>query len=317
MPSCDCLVPRERLARRAVADYWRGVGCRVNVSFMRSEQLCWLNGYFVPENEARVSAFDRGFIFGDGVYEVTSIADGRLIDADRHLERLDRSLHAIGMTPPMSHRVWLEVLDETARRANVRDGFVYVEVTRGAADRDFAFPAHVTPTLFAFARYRNFREDPRAKGVSLATVPDLRWARRDIKSVSLLAQVLAKQTARERGAEDALMHHDGVVTEGGSSTVWMVKSGELITRSLSFEVLAGVTRSVVLEIAPAEDIPVAERTFTVDEACSADEVLITSATGFVLPVVRIDGSRIGTGVPGPVATLLRERYIERAYSSAR
>lgn len=279
-------------------------------------QLCWLNGYFVPENEARISAFDRGFIFGDGVYEVTSLVDGVLIDPDRHLERLDRSLQAIGMTPPMSHRAWCDVLDETARRANVRDGFVYMEVTRGTADRDFVFPRDVSPTMFAFARTKDFRNDPLASGAALATVPDMRWARRDIKSVSLLAQVLAKQVAREQGANDALMHEDGVVTEGGSSTAWIVQDGTLITRSLSYDILAGVTRSVAMEIAPAEQIPVVERPFTVAEAYAADEVMITSATGFVLPIIRIDGRIIGSGAPGPIATRIRERYLERAYANA-
>ena len=284
---------------------------------MNSTQPCWLNGYFVPENEARVSAFDRGFMFGDGVYEVTSMVDGTLIDADRHLERLDRSLHAIGITPPMMHREWIDVMNETASRANVRDGFVYLEVTRGPADRDFAFPRVVNPTLFAFARAKDFRNDPLGKGAVLAAVPDLRWVRRDIKSVSLLAQVLAKQAARERGAHDALMHEDGVVTEGGSSTAWIVQSGTLITRSLSYDILAGVTRSVALEIAPAEHMPVIERSFTLDEAYAADEVFITSATGFVVPIVRIDQHTIGNGKPGPIALKIRERYFERAYANAK
>lgn len=283
---------------------------------MIPDQLCWLNGYFVREDEARVSAFDRGFIFGDGVYEVTSLVDGTLIDADRHLDRLDRSLQSIGMSPPMSHHAWIDVLHETARRANVRDGFVYMEVTRGAAERDFAFPTKTTPTLFAFARPKDFRNDPLANGAVLTTVPDLRWVRRDIKSVSLLAQVLAKQVAREHGAHDALMHEDGVVTEGGSSTAWIVQDGTLVTRALSYDILAGVTRSVALEIAPAEGIAVVERAFTVDEAYAADEVMITSATGFVLPVIRIDNRTIGTGTPGPVATRIRARYLERAYANA-
>jgi D-alanine transaminase len=251
------------------------------------------------------------------VYEVTSLVDGVLIDADRHLERLDRSLHAIGMESPMPHRVWVDVMNETASRANVRDGFVYIEVTRGPADRDFAFPREVHPTLFAFARAKDFRNDPLARGAALATVPDLRWVRRDIKSVSLLAQVLAKQAAREQGAHDALMHEDGVVTEGGSSTAWIVQKGTLITRSLSFDILAGVTRSVAMEIAPAEDIAVLERAFTLEEAYAADEVFITSATGFVIPIIRIDQHVIAAGAPGPIALRIRERYLERAYANAR
>lgn len=263
-----------------------------------------------------MSAFDRGFIFGDGVYEVTSMLDGALMDADRHLERLERSLTEIGMTSPRSSEEWTHTMSEVAARNNVRDGYVYLEVTRGPAERDFSFPRTAEPTQFVFVRHKDYRNDPAAKGIALKTVQDIRWSRRDIKSVSLLAQVLAKQDARRAGAHEALMHDNGVVTEGGSSTVWMVNQGALITRPLSNEVLAGVTRSVILDLASAHNIPVVERPFTVAEAMSAHELFITSATSFVLGAVKIDDAVIGGGGVGPVTQRIRELYIARAEANA-
>jgi D-alanine transaminase len=274
---------------------------------------CWLNGSFVAESEARVSAFDRGFLFGDGVYEVTSMLEGSFIDADRHLARLERSLHEIGLASPRSADAWLDIMTETASRSGVRDGFVYMQVTRGPAERDFPFPPVVTPTALVYARAKDFRGDPLARtGAAVLSVPDLRWARRDIKSTSLLAQVLAKQQARASGAHEALMHHDGEITEGGASTVWLVRNGTLFTRPLSTVVLAGVTRAAVVDLAAAAGIPVVEQVFTVDEAVGADEVMITSATGFVIPVTTIDGRIVGDGAPGPITKLMRSAYIERA-----
>ncbi len=188
---------------------------------------------------------------------------------------------------------------------------MYLQVTRGAAERDFAFPARTTPTQFAYARAKSLRHDPNAAGVSLQSVPDLRWARRDIKSIALLAQVLAKQEAKDAGAYEALMHEDGVVTEGGSSTVWIVQHGVLRTRELSPKVLAGVTREVIIALARELGIPVREQAFTLAETLTADECFITSATGFVLPVTRIDERMVGDGKPGEVSVKLRGAYLER------
>jgi D-alanine transaminase len=273
---------------------------------------CWLNGSFVDESAATVSIFDRGLLFGDGVYEVAAVLDGRLLDADLHLARLERSLAAVGMASPLPAARWLDVLQALVDANVVREGLVYLQVTRGVAERDFAFPAQAVPTHFAYARPKPLRDDPHAAGVSVHVVPDLRWARCDIKSTAMLAQVLAKQAARAAGAYEAMMHEEGVVTEGGSSTLWIVEGGVLVTRPLSPAILAGVTRDVVLGLARDAGIPVEERAFTVTEAHEADECLMTSATTFVLPIVAIDGRPVGGGGPGEVTRALRAAYVARA-----
>jgi len=204
------------------------------------------------------------------------------------------------------------VIGSLLERNRIEEGFVYLEVTRGVADRDFPFPADATPTQFAYARPKTLRFDPNANGVALRSVPDIRWDRRDIKSVALLAQVLAKQEARVAGAFEALMHEDGVVTEGGSSNVWIVQEGLLRTRPLSNRILAGITRDVVMQLAYELGMPVDERAFTVDDALEADECFMTSATSFVLPVTRIDGKTIGHGTPGRCTLAVRNAYLERA-----
>ncbi len=273
---------------------------------------CWLNGTFCDESTASVSIFDRGLLFGDGVYEVATVVRGRLLDADLHLARLERSLAAIRCDNPLTIAQWLETMQALVNANALDEGLVYLQVTRGVAERDFAFPTSATPTHFAFARPKRLLQDPAAAGVSVHVVPDERWARCDIKSTAMLAQVLAKQSARSAGAFEAMMHEDGVVTEGGSSNLWIVQGGTLITRPLSHDILAGITRDVVLELAAGAGIPVLERTFTVHEARTADECLMTSASSFVLPVVTIDGAPVGDGAPGTVARTLREAYIERA-----
>jgi D-alanine transaminase len=273
---------------------------------------CWLNGSFRDEATATVSIFDRGLLFGDGVYEVATVVNGRLLDADLHLARLERSLAAIACPNPMATAQWLDVLQALVDANALREGLAYLQVTRGVAERDFAFPATVTPTHFAYARPKRLLDDPAAAGVSVRTVPDERWARCDIKSTAMLAQVLAKQAARAAGAFEAMMHEAGVVTEGGSSNLWIVQRGTLVTRPLSTDILAGITRDVVLQLAREGGIAVQERAFTVDEAKAADECLMTSATSFVLPVVTIDGQPVGDGTPGPVAAALRAAYVARA-----
>lgn len=272
---------------------------------------CYANGAFVREAEATVSIFDRGLLFGDGVYEVAAVYDGRLVDADLHLERLERSKAAIELAGGLDADGWTRVMRELVERAGVTSGLVYLQVTRGVAERDFAFPDRVAPTEFAYVRSKRLLDDPNAAGIALHVVPDLRWARRDIKSTALLPQVLAKQQARAHGAFEALMHEDGVVTEGGSSNVWLVVGGRVVTRPLSAAILPGVTRHVVLGLARERGYEVEERAFTVDEAHSADECFVTSATTFVLPVVRIDERPIGSGSAGAVATTLRGDYFAR------
>lgn len=274
--------------------------------------ICWLNGRFLPENEAHISIFDRGLLFGDGVYEVAAVFGGKLLDADLHLARLERSLAAIEIPSPQSTASWLTLMQSLVDQNQIVEGLVYLQVTRGVAERDFAFPAQVTPSCFAYARKKALTTDPHANGIKLHTVADIRWARRDIKSVAMLAQVLAKQAAKAAGAYEAIMHEDGVVTEGGSSNVWIVQNGTLITRSLSHAILAGITRDVILGLTSREGIPVVERTFTLEEAYAASECFITSATTFVLPVTHIDAHTIGTGAPGALSMRLREAYLARA-----
>ena len=277
-----------------------------------SSRTCWVDGAYVAERDARISIFDRGVLFGDGVYEVAAAFNGRLLDADLHLARLARSLGAIRIEGAQSAEAWIEIMQSLLDRNGIDEGFVYLEVTRGVADRDFPFPADTAPTQFAYARPKRLRDDPNAAGIALASVPDIRWSRRDIKSVALLAQVLAKQTAREAGAFEALMHHDGVVTEGGSSNVWIVQGGVLRTRMLSNNILAGITRAVVVELARELGLPVDERPFTITEARDADECFMTSATSFVLPVTSIDGHEVGDGAPGRHTSAVRAAYLERA-----
>lgn len=280
-------------------------------------RMAWLNGDFVAEGDARVSIFDRGLLFGDGVYDVVTVLEGRLVDAEYHLARLDRSCRMIELANPLSIDAWRVVLEELLVRTGVREGLTYVQVTRGTAERDFAFPAGVRPTAFAYARGKVLLDDPHVRGVEVVTVPDLRWKRCDIKATSLLAPVLAKQEARRRGAFEAFMHDDGVVTEGGSSNAFIVRGGTVVTRALTAAILPGVTRHVVLELAAGAGYVCEERPFTVAEMLAADEVFLSSATTFVLPVVRVDGVDVGGGVPGPVALRLRELYVERALRMVR
>lgn len=275
-------------------------------------RTCWLNGSYIDESHAHVSIFDRGLLFGDGIYEVAAVYNGRMLDADLHLARLKRSLDAISIPMTMSVEDWTAVMQMLATKNDVREGLVYLQVTRGVAERDFPFPAHVVPTMFSYARPKLLATDPNASGVRLHAVPDIRWARRDIKSTALLAQVLAKQAARVAGAFEAMMHEDGVVTEGGSSNIWIVKDGVMVTRPLSHDILAGITRDVTRELAHELKLPIDERPFTVGEALTADECFMTSATSFLLPVTQIDDTMIAHGKPGPIASQLRAAYIARA-----
>ncbi len=276
-------------------------------------RIVYVNGRYVPESEAAVSIFDRGFLFADGVYEVTAVVDGRLVDYDPHMERLDRSLSEIQMAWPCTRPALRRMHDELIRRNGLGQGWVYMQMTRGAADRDFKFPKDVEGTLVGFTQIKEIIDNPDAvKGVKVITVPDIRWLRRDIKSVMLLAPVLGKQQAHAAGAFEAWMVEDGMVTEGTSSNAYIVKDGRVITRSLSNRILAGVTRRALFALAEQHGVEIAERSFSPDEAYSADEAFLTSATNFVLPIVEIDGRRIGGGQPGPVARRLRSLFVAMA-----
>ena len=281
-------------------------------------RIAYVNGRYRAYRDATVHIEDRGYQFSDGVYEVCEVRDGHLIDERRHVQRLHRSLEALHMAAPMSDAALGVVLRETIARNRVRNGLVYLQVTRGVARRDHAFPAGQTPVaLIVTARRldRSKHEREAAQGVSVVTVPDNRWGRVDIKSISLLPNVLAKQAAREQGAREAwYVDRAGLVTEGSSSNAWIVTAdGALLTRPADHGILRGVARTVVLEVASAHGLRVEERAFSPEEAYAAREAFMTAASQIVLPVVRIDGHSIGSGSPGPVATALRRdfhRYVE-------
>jgi D-alanine transaminase len=275
-------------------------------------RIAYVNGRYLPRAHAAVSVEDRGFQFADGVYEVCEVRNGHLVDERRHMARLERSLGELRIRRPMPLAAFGIVLRETVRRNRVRDGIVYLQVTRGASPRDFPFPAEATPpTIVVTAR----AHDPHKiaaqaqQGIAVVTVPDIRWQRVDIKSVALLPNVLAKQTARDRGAREAwLVDARGYVTEGASSNAWIVAKDALITHQLGNDILPGITRSVVLDIITAHGLRLEERAFTIEEAYAAREAFVTSASQTVMPVVRIDGKPIGEGRPGPIVKALRRDF---------
>lgn len=274
----------------------------------------YVYGSFVPEVDARVSPFDRGYLFADGVYEVTAVIGGRLIDYGPHMERLGRSLRELGMAWPCSEEELHRIHEELIARNGLEEGVVYMQVTRGVAERDFAFPADARSQLFAFTQEKELVDSANARsGVRVITVPDIRWQRRDIKSIALLPQCLGKQKAVESGAFEAWMvDADDMITEGTSSSAYIVRNETVITRPLSNTILPGVTRRSLLALAARHGIALEERSFSIEEATRADEAFLTSASSFVLPVVGIDGHAIGGGRPGPVVKRLREIYLEAA-----
>jgi len=280
-------------------------------------RFAYVNGRYVPYAAAQVHVEDRGYQFADGVYEVCEVRDGRLVDERRHLDRLERSLAELRIALPIARSALGVVLRETALRNRVRDGLIYLQVTRGVARRDHGFPPPGTrPSLVVTARSLDrAKQDALAEtGIAVVTVPDDRWSRVDIKSVSLLPNVLARQAARDAGAREAwFVDADGLVSEGASTNAWIVtRSGQIVTRPAEFGILRGITRAVVLEIAAKQGLAVAERPFTVAEAYEAREAFATAATQIVMPVVMIDGKPVGDGKPGPVARGLRTRFHETA-----
>jgi D-alanine transaminase len=279
----------------------------------------YVNGEYLPEHEATVSIFDRGFLFADGVYEVTSVLDGKLIDFDGHAKRLQRSLDELEMTNPTTDEELLEIHRELVRLNGIDEGLIYLQVTRGAADRDFAYPPEDTkPTIVLFTQAKTgLADNPMAKtGMKVISIEDQRWGRRDIKTVQLLYPSMGKMAAKAAGAHDAWMVEDGVVTEGTSNNAYIVKGNTIITRHLGNEILHGITRAAVLRFAREAQMKVEERAFTMDEAKAADEAFITSASTFVMPVVEIDGEAVGTGQPGAVTARLREIYLDEMRKAA-
>ncbi len=278
----------------------------------------YVNGSYVPEEEAKVSVFDRAFLFGDGVYEVTAVLGGRLVDFEPHLARLDRSLDEIALAPPLNHEALLALHLELVRRNGLNEGLVYLEITRGSAERDFAHPDRPSPNVVAFTQNRPLIANPYAEtGVKVVTIPDMRWKRRDIKSTSMLAQTMGKQEAKLRGAYEGWMVEDGMVTEGTSSSAFVLDAkGVIRTQPLGRHILPGVTRRSILRLAALEGVALEERPFSVAEALDAREAFMTAASAFVLPIIEIDGVPIGDGRPGPVANRFRALYIEEALNSS-
>jgi D-alanine transaminase len=279
----------------------------------------FLNGSFLPAEDAKVPVMDRGFLFADGVYEGMGVLGGRLVDNDAHLERLERSLAEVRIPNPYLQREWTRLEEELVSRNGMAEGFLYLQVTRGVAERDFLFPKAAAPTVMMFTQAKAIVNAPLAEtGIAVASVPDLRWKRRDIKSLSLLAQVLAKQEAAEAGAHEAWMvDEDGFVTEGGSSSAFIITAGgSIVARPLSQAILPGITRRSLLRFAREAGLVIEERRFTLAEAFEAAEAFNTSASTFVLPVVSIDGRPVGTGRPGALTRRLRGLYLELAAAPA-
>src|SRR4051795_7202276 len=283
------------------------------------EQIVYVDGAFVPAAEAKVSVFDRGFLFADGIYEVSAVLDGRLIDNDAHLARLKRSVGEIALPLPETLQRIAEIQKELIARNGLVDGLIYLQVTRGAVvPRDFVFPKDAKPTFVMFTSTKDIVNAASAKtGIAVKTVADIRWARRDIKSVALLAQVLAKQAAAEAGCQEAWMIEDGKVTEGGSSSAFILTQDDvLVTRKNSSAILPGCTRKAVVKLAEERQLRVEERSFSIEEALAAKEAFVTSASLFVQAVVKIDGHAVANGKPGPMTDRLREIYVGFARATA-
>jgi D-alanine transaminase len=275
--------------------------------------IAFLNGEFLSLDRANVSILDRGLLFADGVYEVTAVANGRMIQHDDHFDRLYRSLESIELTAPLARQQVQDMQLELVRQNQLIEGIIYLQITRGAGIRDFAFPAQVKPTVFAYCSEMKIVNHEQLKtGVKVITVPDLRWLRRDIKSVSMLPQVLAKQKARSAGAFEAWQVEEGHITEGSSTSAFMVRNGVLYTHPQNQRILPGTVRKNILKLWRDDlKLEIRETAFTPDEAKAADEAFLTSASTFLLSVVEIDGHQIANGQPGELATRLRELYLKR------
>jgi D-alanine transaminase len=278
-------------------------------------RIVYVNGEYLPEENAKISIFDRGFLFADGVYEVAAILQGQLIDNKQHMGRLRRSLKELNMPSPGDDASIEAIQKELIRINHVNEGVVYLQVTRGAADRDFTFPEDSAPSLVLFTQEKDIIDLPAAKtGIAIVTTEDIRWGRRDIKTVALLAASMAKMFAISSGADDAwLVDRNGYITEGCSSNAYIVThDGTIITRQLSNDILHGITRNAVLQLADKEGLQLIEQPFTVEDACQAQEAFTTAAGIFVLPVIKINNKVLGDGKPGPISTKLRNIYIDMA-----
>lgn len=282
-------------------------------------RIVYVNGDYVPEEEAKVSVFDRAFLMADGVYEVTSVIERKLVDFEGHVARLHRSLNELKMRPACGDEELLAIHRELIERNSLDNGMIYLQVTRGApGDRDFVWPGEdCAPGIVLFAQAKDLVNAPAAKtGLKVISLEDQRWARRDIKTTQLLFPSFAKMEAKAAGKDDAWLTEDGFVNEGTSNNAYIVKDGVIVTRQLSNDILHGITRAAVLRFAAEAQMKVEERPFSIAEAQGADEAFCTAASAFVTPVVEIDGAPIGTGAPGPIAARLREIYIEESRRTA-
>ena len=280
-------------------------------------RIIYLNGNFIEEENAKISVFDRGFLMADGVYEVTSVLGAKLVDFDNHIARLERSLNELEMSVPKTKEQFLQIHRELIERNDVIEGLVYLQITRGTPrDRDFVFPdpKETPPTIVSFTQKKPglAKGDTAKKGIKVISIEDMRWGRRDIKTIQLLYPSMGKMMAKKKGVDDAWLVQNGTVTEGTSNNAYIVKDGKIITRKPSNDILNGITRKAVLRFGQEAQMEIVERNFTIKEALEADEAFITSASNFVTPVVEIDGRVIGRGVPGPVAVRLREIYLDES-----
>lgn len=277
----------------------------------------YVNGSFCAADQAKISIFDRGFLFADAVYEVIAVLDGKLVNFAAHMHRLRRSLGELNIPEPLSETAYLSVMQKLVRRNELGEGLVYLEISRGVADRDFLYPDDLEPTVVMFTQVKPLVESVNGKnGVRLKSAEDIRWARRDIKSTGMLAQVMAKQAARLAGAHEVIMVADGYVTEGGSCNIYIVKDGVVITRHLSNEILAGITRASLLSLTRDNTIKIIERPFSLDEAYAADEMFTSSASTFICPVVSVNDRPVNSGVIGPVVRELQAIYVAHARRTA-
>lgn len=280
-------------------------------------EVVFLNGDFLNKEDAKVSIFDRGFLFGDGIYEVVPVINRKVIDKEPFFERFNASLAKIGLNSLYDRVEIIDILNKLIEKNDLVEGGIYMQVTRGVAPREFYFPNDTPSTFMAFIFKKEIINTPLAEsGVKVSSVEDIRWKRRDIKSISLLGQVLAKEEVHQKGAYEGWMIEDGFVTEGTSSSAYIVKDGVIITRPLSNLILPGIRRKVLMSLTKEHSIKVEERLFTLEEALNADEAFMSSATVFVLPIIEIDGKKIGSGKPGPMAIKLRELYVEAALKEA-
>ena len=282
------------------------------------DRIVYVNGKYLNETEAKVSIFDRGFLFADAVYEVTAVINEKIIEWEGHIKRLNRSLSELDMKVPMNPNELLKIHSKLIKQNNLKEGLIYLQITRGEADRDFNYPDNAKQTVVLFTQVKSLAESNIAtNGLKIISVPDIRWGRRDIKTVQLLAPSMCKMMAVNAGKDDAWMIQDGFITEGTSNNAYIItKQNVLVTRNLSNNILAGVTRLSILKYAKEAQIKIEERPFTIDEAKNSSEAFVSSATTFIGPVVEIDNIKIGNGKPGKQSLRLREIYLQESMKQA-